>query len=126
MKSSRPYLLALKLLIAGLISSILLACGGIPYKVDVAQGNFVSKEQITALKLGMPRAQVMDILGTPLLVSVFHADRWEYVFTLKRQGVDTKPYKLTVHFKGEALDKIDGEGMLTEQEFVESLSGNKK
>ena len=126
MKSSRPYLLALKLLIAGLISSTLLACGGIPYKVDVAQGNFVSKEQITALKLGMPRAQVMDILGTPLLVSVFHADRWEYVFTLKRQGVETKPYKLTVHFKGDALDKIDGEGMLTEQEFVESLSGNKK
>lgn len=126
MKSSRPYLLALKLLIAGLISSILLACGGIPYKVDVAQGNFVSKEQITALKLGMPRAQVMDILGTPLLVSVFHADRWEYVFTLKRQGVETKPYKLTVHFKGDALEKIDGEGMLTEQEFVESLSGNKK
>lgn len=126
MKSSRPYLLALKLLITGLISSILLACGGIPYKVDVAQGNFVSKEQINALKLGMPRAQVMDILGTPLLVSVFHADRWEYVFTLKRQGVETKPYKLTVHFKGDALDKIDGEGMLTEQEFVESLSGNKK
>ena len=126
MKSSRPYLLELKLLIAGLISSILLACGGIPYKVDVAQGNFVSKEQINALKLGMPRAQVMDILGTPLLVSVFHADRWEYVFTLKRQGVETKSYKLTVHFKGDALDKIDGEGMLTEQEFVESLSGNKK
>lgn len=126
MKSSHPYLLALKLTLAGLLSSLLLACGGIPYKVDVAQGNFVSKEQISALKLGMPRAQVMDILGTPLLVSVFHADRWEYVFTLKRQGVDTKPYKLTVHFKGEALDKIDGEGMLTEQEFVESLSGNKK
>ncbi len=126
MKSSRPYLLALKLLFVGLISSILLACGGVPYKIDVAQGNFVSKEQINALKLGMPRAQVMDILGTPLLVSVSHADRWEYVFTLKRQGVETKPYKLTVHFKGDALDKIDGEGMLTEQEFVESLSGNKK
>ena len=126
MKSSRPYLLALKLLFVGLVSSILLACGGVPYKIDVAQGNFVSKEQINALKLGMPRAQVMDILGTPLLVSVFHADRWEYVFTLKRQGVETKPYKLTVHFKGDARDKIDGEGMLTEQEFVESLSGNKK
>ena len=126
MKSSRPYLLALKLLFVGLISSILLACGGVPYKIDVAQGNFVSKEQINALKLGMPRAQVMDILGTPLLVSVFHADRWEYVFTLKRQGVETKPYKLTVHLKGDALEKIDGEGMLTEQEFVESLSGNKK
>ncbi|HMS27888.1 MAG TPA: outer membrane protein assembly factor BamE, partial [Burkholderiaceae bacterium] len=75
----------MKLTLAGLLSSLLMACGGVPYKIDVAQGNFVSKEQISALKLGMPRAQVMDILGTPLLVSVFHADRWEYVFTLKRQ-----------------------------------------
>lgn len=126
MKSSRSYLLALKLTLAGLLSSLLLACGGILYKIDVAQGNFVSKEQINALKLGMPRVQVMDILGTPLLVSVFHADRWEYVFTLKRQGVENKHYKLTVHFKGDVLDKIDGEGMLTEQEFVKSLSGTKK
>lgn len=126
MKSSRPYLLAMKLTLAGLLSSLLLACSGIPYKTDVTQGNFISKEQISALQLGMPRGQVLEILGTPLLVSVFHADRWEYVFTLKRQGVTSKPYKITVHFKGDALDKIDGEGMLTEQEFVESLSGNKK
>jgi len=115
----------MKLTLAGLFCSVLLACGGVPYKIDVAQGNFVSKEQINALKLGMPRAQVLDILGTPLLVSVFHADRWEYVFTLKRQGVESKPHKLTVHFKGDALAKIDGEGMLTEQEFVESLSSKK-
>jgi outer membrane protein assembly factor BamE len=96
------------------------------YKAEVAQGNFVSKEQVAALKLGMPRLQVADILGTPLLVSVFHADRWEYVFSLKRQAVETPSYKLTVHFKGDSLDKIDGSNMPTEQEFIETLSGGKK
>jgi outer membrane protein assembly factor BamE len=116
----------LKLLLAALTISLLTACGSILYKAEVAQGNFVSKEQVAALKLGMPRLQVADILGTPLLVSVFHADRWEYVFSLKRQGIETPSYKLTVHFKGDALDKIDGSNMPTEQEFIETLSGGKK
>lgn len=116
----------LKLLLATLIIGLLTACGSILYKAEIAQGNFVSKEQVAALKIGMPRLQVADILGTPLLVSVFHADRWEYVFSLKRQGIDTPSYKLTVYFKGDALDKIDGSNMPTEQEFIETLSGGKK
>ena len=117
----RPFKLAL----ASGACALIVACGSFPYKVEVAQGNFVSKEQVSALKTGMPRAQVMDILGTPLLVSVFHADRWEYVFTMKRQGIESKPYKLTVFFKGDVLDKVDGSEMPTEQEFVDALSANK-
>lgn len=112
--------------IAAFACSFLVACGSILYKAEIAQGNFVSKEQVAALKPGMPRLQVADILGTPLLVSVFHADRWEYVFSLKRQGIDTPSYKLTVFFKGDELERVDGSEMPTEQEFVDSLAGNKK
>jgi outer membrane protein assembly factor BamE len=116
----------LTLSIAALACSFLVACGAILYKTDIAQGNFVSKEQVAALKPGMPRLQVADILGTPLLVSVFHADRWEYVFSLKRQGIETPSYKLTVFFKGDLLDKVDGSNMPTEQEFIDALAGFKK
>ena len=122
----RTYPRSVKLSIAALFISFITACGSILYKAEIAQGNFVSKEQVDALKLGMPRLQVADILGTPLLVSVFHADRWEYVFSLKRQGIETPSYKLTVYFKGDVLDKIDGSNMPTEQEFIDSLAGNKK
>ena len=124
--TSHTHLRFVKTFIATLVLTLLTACGSILYKAEIAQGNFVSKEQVAALKLGMPRLQVADILGTPLLVSVFHADRWEYVFNLKRQGIDTPSYKLTVYFKGDALDKIDGSNMPTEQEFIDSLAGNKK
>jgi outer membrane protein assembly factor BamE len=117
---------SVKISIAALLISLVSACGSILYKAEIAQGNFVSKEQVAALKLGMPRLQVADILGTPLLVSVFHADRWEYVFNLKRQGIETPSYKLTVYFKGDVLDKIDGSNMPTEQEFIDSLAGAKK
>lgn len=115
----------LQRVVVGVTCTLLVACGVFPYKVEVAQGNFVSKEQVSALKPGMPRAQVMDILGTPLLVSVFHADRWEYVFTMKRQGLETKTYKLTVFFKGDALDRVDGSNMPSEQEFIDALSADK-
>lgn len=97
-----------------------------PYKVDVIQGNFISKEQVAALKAGMPRAQVREILGTPLVASVFHADRWDYVFTLKRQGVEPQIFKYTVYFKGDQLERFEGDAMLSETEFIATLDSGRK
>ena len=115
----------------------LLACGSLdnasnrivgvvtPYKVDIVQGNFVSSEQAALLKPGTTRTQVRDILGTPLLMSIFHADRWDYVFTLQRQGLPSQLRKLTVSFKGDWLDRIDTEPMPTEADFVASLDSGR-
>jgi outer membrane protein assembly factor BamE len=93
-----------------------------PYRMEVVQGNFVSKEQKEALQIGMPRAQVRDILGSPLVASAFHADRWDYAFTIRRQGAEPQQRKLTVYFKGEELAKVESDELISEQEFVDSLS----
>ena len=93
-----------------------------PYKVEVVQGNFVSREQVAALQPGMSREQVREILGTPLVTSVFHADRWEYVFTLKRPKVEVETRKLTVFFAGERFDHAEGDDMPSEAEFVARLA----
>lgn len=97
-----------------------------PYKVDVIQGNFISKEQVELLKPGMPRAQVRDVLGTPLISSVFHADRWDYVFTMKRQGVEPQIFKYAVFFKGDLLERFEGDSMPSETEFIATLSSGRK
>jgi outer membrane protein assembly factor BamE len=97
-----------------------------PYKVEVVQGNFVSREQVQALRPGMSRQQVRELLGTPLVTSVFHADRWDYVFTLKRKGQDTQARKLSVFFKGEVLDRFEGDEMPSEAEFVATLDNKRK
>lgn len=97
-----------------------------PYKVDVIQGNFVSKEQVEALQPGMSRMQVRDVLGTPLLASVFHADRWDYVFTLKRQGVEPQSYRYSVFFKGDQLARFEGDAMPSEAEFISKLDSKRK
>ena len=97
-----------------------------PYKVEVVQGNFVSKEQVEAVKPGMSRQQVRDILGTPLVTSVFHSDRWDYVFTLKRQGVQTQERKLAVFFKGDVMERVVGDEMPSEADFVATLDNKRK
>lgn len=97
-----------------------------PYKIDIVQGNFVSREQAAVIKPGMTRGQVRDILGTPLLVDIFHADRWDYVFTFKRQGMEPQSRKVTAYFKGDLLERLDADPLPTEAEFVASLDSGRK
>ena len=67
-----------------------------------------------------------EVLGTPLVVSVFHSDRWDYVFTLRRQGVDPQSRRLSVYFKGDVLDRFEGDEMPSEAEFVAQLDSRTK
>lgn len=97
-----------------------------PHKIDIQQGNVVTREQAQSLKPGMPRAQVRDLLGSPLLTSVFHGDRWDYVFTFRRQGQPLQERKLTVFFKGDVMERVESDELPTEAEFVASLDTQRK
>ncbi|MEW6690956.1 MAG: outer membrane protein assembly factor BamE [Pseudomonadota bacterium] len=93
-----------------------------PYRVEVVQGNVVTKEQVALVKPGMSRAQVRDILGSPLLADAFHADRWDYVFTIRRQGAEPQLRRIVALFEGETLKSLDASGELPEErEFVASI-----
>lgn len=96
-----------------------------PYRADVVQGNFISSEQVQALREGMTRRQVAEVLGTPLLASVFHSDRWDYVFTIRRQGVQEKKLRLTAFFENNVLARTEGDEMPSELEFVASIDAKK-
>ncbi|MDT4848640.1 outer membrane protein assembly factor BamE [Hydrogenophaga sp.] len=97
-----------------------------PYKIDILQGNVVTREQAAALQTGMTRDQVRDILGSPLLASVFHADRWDYVFTFRRQGQAPQQRRLTAFFKADVLERFEADELPTEAEFVASLDAGRK
>ena len=97
-----------------------------PYRSDVVQGNFLSSEQVALLRPGMSRNDVRNVLGTPLVTSLFHADRWDYVFTLKRQGAPDQSFRYTVYFSGEALARFEGDAMPSEAEFIAKLDKRNK
>lgn len=93
-----------------------------PYRVEVVQGNVVTREQAEAVRNGMSRAQVRDILGSPLLTDAFHADRWDYVFTIRRQGAEPQLRRIVVRFEGDTLKSMETGGELPgEREFVASI-----
>ena len=97
-----------------------------PYQIDVVQGNVITREQIDLLRPGMPRQSVRDMLGTPLLQSVFHAQRWDYVFSFRHKGEPPQLRRLTVYFKDDLLERFDADAMPTEAEFVASLDYGRK
>lgn len=93
-----------------------------PYQPDILQGNVITQERVALLRTGMGRDEVNAILGTPLLQSVFHADRWDYVFSFQRQGEPTQQRRLTLYFKDGQLERFDGDTMPKEADFVQSIA----
>jgi outer membrane protein assembly factor BamE len=98
-----------------------------PYVPDVVQGNFISSEQYSKLQLGMNREQVRQILGTPLLASYFHANRWDYIFEFKRSGQPVgKERHVTVFFDGDKVVKFEGDALPTDVELVAEIDNYAK
>ncbi len=92
-----------------------------PYRIEIVQGNVVTQEVMAQIQPGLGKAQVREILGTPLLTDVFHADRWDYVFTIARQGVPAQQRRVTLFFAGDKLDRIEADKLPTEREFVAAI-----
>lgn len=80
-----------------------------PYRIDVQQGNFVTQEMVAVLKPGMTKDQVRFALGTPLVVDVFHADRWDYIYRRDPGRGERQQRKLTVFFDQDRLLRVDGD-----------------
>jgi outer membrane protein assembly factor BamE len=78
------------------------------YRMTVQQGNLITEEMIDSVQIGMNQRQVRYLLGTPLLQDMFHQDRWDYTYTMRRgrNPMEVKP--LTLWFKDDALVRIDG------------------
>ncbi|WP_016832070.1 outer membrane protein assembly factor BamE [Herbaspirillum lusitanum] len=98
-----------------------------PYRIDIQQGNFVSKEMVAQLKPGMTRDQVRFVLGTPLLADVFHSDRWDYEFRLAKGNGELMSSRVSVFFKDNLMERYEGGSDLpTEQEYLSLIAGSKK
>lgn len=94
-----------------------------PYRVEVVQGNVLTKEQVARVKPGMSRAQVRDLLGSPLLTDIFHDNRWDYAFSIRRQGAPNQARHLVAWFDGDRLKSLDvPDDLPGENEFIASIN----
>ena len=95
------------------------ACGLI-YKPDIQQGNLLIGKNVSELKPGLTKQQVLALLGTPSVVSPFDQNQWNYVATLQRRGGTIQERTLTLHFDNDTLVRTDGDFMKeTPQELLQ-------
>jgi outer membrane protein assembly factor BamE len=98
-----------------------------PYRITVVQGNFVSQEAASQMKVGMTRDQVKTLLGTPLLTDMFHADRWDYIFYFKRGSTSVVQQRdFVVNFTGDRVAGwTGGEDLPSNLELLAEIDGDK-
>jgi outer membrane protein assembly factor BamE len=80
-----------------------------PYRIEIQQGNYVSQEMVSQLRLGMSKEQVRFVLGTPLVADIFHANRWDYVYYRELPYGKREQRKLSVHFEDGKLARLGGD-----------------
>lgn len=95
-----------------------------PYRPDIQQGNFVSKEMLAQLKPGMSKDQVKFLLGTPLMADVFHGQRWDYPFRLAKGNGELTTSVVVVYFgQDDKVERFEGGELPTEQEYIARIAG---
>ena len=94
------------------------ACNPI-YKIPVQQGNVLDQDMIDQLRPGMTKRQVELVLGTPSLSSAFHADRWDFIYTLRIGRGELDKKRLTVVFEDDKLIRLEGDWKPSDADIVE-------
>jgi outer membrane protein assembly factor BamE len=113
-------------IVVAAVGLMLAACIS-PYRIEIQQGNYISRDAMSQVKPGMTKEQVRAIIGTPLINDIFHADRWDYIFTrsaVNRTDVETR--KATLLFKGDVLKSIEADVMPPEPAKIVPESATKK
>lgn len=77
-------------------------------RMAVQQGNILSAADLEALRTGLTRARVRELLGTPVLDTTFRRDRWDYLYYNVEAGREASPQRLTLYFEGDTLTRIVG------------------
>ena len=80
------------------------------HKIDIQQGNYVTQDLVDRLKPGMTKAEVKQLLGTPLLADAFHGNRWDYYFSNVVPRREEEKARLSVFFENEKMVSFTGQG----------------
>ncbi len=79
------------------------------YTLDIHQGNIINQDMVDQLKPDMTKRQVLYVMGSSMLVDVFHEQRWDYIYSVQLDGEQRKQKRLSLFFKDEKLSGIQGD-----------------
>ena len=83
------------------------------YKDDVQQGSVLTRFKINQLRVGMSKAQVQDLIGSPSIIDPFHSNQWDYINHTTRHERSDIHYRLALKFTQDKLATIDSSGIVS-------------
>jgi len=99
-----------------LTAAVAALCCGCVYRMGIVQGNFMEGKTIDQLQVGMTRAQVRYLLGTPMVPDSFNKERWDYLLYFKQGHIKTpQEWHLIVYFQDDKVSKFDRTDATDEQ-----------
>ncbi len=79
------------------------------YRINVQQGNVLEQSKVNQLEPGMSKSQVRYIMGSPLLVDVFHQDRWDYYYSIGKGKKVLERKRIALFFEDDRLVRLEGD-----------------
>ena len=77
----------------------------------IIQGNEITKANASQLRTGMTPEEVIAIMGTPVIVHTFTANRIEYAYTYNNGSKLTSEKHVTCIFNNNRLTHVETSGL---------------
>ncbi|MEW6445037.1 MAG: outer membrane protein assembly factor BamE [Pseudomonadota bacterium] len=77
------------------------------YQMDIHQGNVLEEDRVARLRPGMSQDEVRFLLGSPMLVDIFHNNRWDYVYYNKPGKDEPQQKKISLFFDNGRLSRTE-------------------
>lgn len=89
------------------LSVSLSACINFPYRAPVQQGNVIEASHAQLIRAGMSKQQVAETAGSPVMVNLFHQDRWDYIYRLDERNKAIQQKRVTIWFSNGVAVKVE-------------------
>ena len=92
------------IILIALLATLFTGCSR--YQPTILQGNALDSATIGQIKVGMSKADVLQILGSPLMQDDFKTKRWDYLYYSVERGQRSEQKNLTLEFNGNTVSKV--------------------
>jgi len=117
----------LKTIVLVCISTLVLTACIRPYQPDIQQGNILNNSDLSEIRYGMTKQEVLFILGTPMVIDPFNESRWDYFYSkTDQQKRETTTRLVTAIFDENSLIRLAGDVDLSKVQSLEPSTEDKQ